>query len=92
MPYFSGQGRVYIGARDITGKPQGLNYVGNVPEHKVSLSVETLEHQESTSGQRLTYDLKSGRVESGGGSGRIKMTIQPTARKTPAPTPAPGKP
>jgi hypothetical protein len=54
MPYFSGQGRVYIGARDITGKPQGLNYVGNVPELKVSLSVETLEHQESTSGQRLT--------------------------------------
>ena len=44
----------------------------------------------TTSGQRLTYDLKSGRVESGGDSGRIKMTIQPTARKTP--TPAPGKP
>lgn len=48
----------------------------------------------TTSGQRLTYDLKSGRIESGGDSGRIKMTIQPTARKTPtpAPTPAPGKP
>ncbi len=54
MPYFSGQGRVYIGARDTAGNPQGLNYVGNVPELKVSLSVETLEHQESTSGQRLT--------------------------------------
>lgn len=54
MPYFSGQGRVYIGARDLAGNPQGLNYVGNVPELKVSLSVETLEHQESTSGQRLT--------------------------------------
>jgi hypothetical protein len=54
MPYFSGQGRVYIGARDGNGNPQGLNYVGNVPELKVSLSVETLEHQESTSGQRLT--------------------------------------
>jgi hypothetical protein len=54
MPYFSGQGRVYIGARDSSGNPQGLNFVGNVPELKVALSVETLEHQESTSGQRLT--------------------------------------
>ena len=54
MAYYSGQGRVYIGARDAAGNPQGLSYVGNVPELKVSLSVETLEHQESTSGQRLT--------------------------------------
>lgn len=54
MAYFSGQGRVYIGARDSNGNPLGLNFVGNVPELKVSLSVETLEHQESTSGQRLT--------------------------------------
>lgn len=54
MAYFSGQGRVYIGARDGNGNPEGLSYVGNVPELKVSLSVETLEHQESTSGQRLT--------------------------------------
>jgi hypothetical protein len=54
MAYFSGQGRVYIGARDAVGNPLGLSYVGNVPELKVSLSVETLEHQESISGQRLT--------------------------------------
>lgn len=54
MAYFSGQGRVYIGARDSNGNPLGLAYVGNVPELKVSLSVDTLEHQESTSGQRLT--------------------------------------
>lgn len=54
MAYFSGQGRVYIGARDALGNPQGLAYVGNVPELKVSLSVETIEHQESQSGQRLT--------------------------------------
>ena len=54
MPYFSGQGRVYIGARDSTGNPAGLSFVGNVPELKVSLSVETLEHQEAQSGQRLT--------------------------------------
>ena len=54
MAYFSGQGRVFIGARDSNGNPQGLVFVGNVPDLKVSLSVETLEHQESQSGQRLT--------------------------------------
>ena len=42
MSYFSGQGRVFIGARDNNGNPQGLVYVGNVPDLKVSLSVETL--------------------------------------------------
>jgi len=54
MSYFSGQGRVFIGARDLNGNPAGLTFVGNVPDLKVSLSVETLEHQESQSGQRLT--------------------------------------
>lgn len=54
MAYFSGQGRVFIGARDPNGNPLGLTFVGNVPDLKVSLSVETLEHQESQSGQRLT--------------------------------------
>lgn len=64
MAYFSGQGRVYIGARDTLGNPQGLTYVGNVPELKVSLSVETSEHQESQSGQRLT-DLQIIRTKKG---------------------------
>ena len=54
MAYFSGQGRVYIGARDTNGNPAGLTFVGNVPELKVSLSVDTIEHQEAQSGQRLT--------------------------------------
>ncbi|MFN3593894.1 MAG: hypothetical protein ACK4TK_04320 [Thiobacillaceae bacterium] len=54
MAYFSGQGRVYIGARDAAGNPAGLTFVGNVPELKVSLSVDTIEHQEAQSGQRLT--------------------------------------
>ncbi len=30
MAYFSGQGRVFIGARDSSGNPQGLTFVGNV--------------------------------------------------------------
>jgi len=54
MAYFSGQGRVYIGQRDSNGNPQAMRWLGNVPELKVSLNVETLEHKESYSGQRLT--------------------------------------
>jgi len=54
MPYFSGQGRVYIGTRDSNGNPQAMRWLGNVPELKVSLNVETIEHKESYSGQRLT--------------------------------------
>lgn len=54
MAYFSGQGRVYIGARDSNGNPQAMRWLGNVPELKVSLNVETIEHKESYSGQRLT--------------------------------------
>lgn len=51
----------------------------------------------STSGQRLTYDLKSGRVESGGeGNGRVKLRIVPNAQQgsptPPAAKPASGKP
>jgi lipopolysaccharide export system protein LptA len=43
----------------------------------------------STSGQRLTYDLKTGRIESGGqGNGRITTTILPKSKQTPQkPTP-----
>lgn len=54
MAYFSGQGRVYIGTRDSNGNPQAMRWLGNVPELKVSLNVETIEHKESYSGQRLT--------------------------------------
>jgi hypothetical protein len=54
MAYFSGQGRVYIGTRDTNGNPQAMRWLGNVPELKVSLNVETIEHKESYSGQRLT--------------------------------------
>lgn len=58
----------------------------------------------TTSGQRLTYDLKSSRVESGGDSGRISMTFVPktaqgngadpktNAPKTNAPKPTAPKP
>lgn len=54
MPYFSGQGRVYLAQRDANGNPLALRWVGNVPDLKVSLNIETIEHKESYSGQRLT--------------------------------------
>ena len=75
MSYFSGQGRVFIGARDINGNPQGLTFVGNVPDLKVSLSVETLEHQESQSGQRLT-DLQLIKTKKGEFACTLEELIQ----------------
>lgn len=54
---FSGQGKVFIGNRDVNGNPLGLLYVGNVPDLKLSLSTDIEEHLESTTGQRLT-DLR----------------------------------
>ncbi|HVY48436.1 MAG TPA: lipopolysaccharide transport periplasmic protein LptA, partial [Minicystis sp.] len=37
----------------------------------------------STSGQRLTYNLKSGQVDSGGGQdGRVKVRILPKSQRT----------
>lgn len=75
MAYFSGQGRVFIGARDLNGNPQGLTFVGNVPDLKVSLSVETLEHQESQSGQRLT-DLQLIKTKKGEFACTLEELIQ----------------
>lgn len=48
----------------------------------------------STSGQRMTYDLKTGRIESGGeGNGRVKLRILPkTTQGGAAAKPAPGTP
>jgi hypothetical protein len=55
--YLRGQGKFYIGTRDALGNPQALRWVGNVPELKLGLETENLEHKESSSGQSLT-DLK----------------------------------
>lgn len=54
MAYFSGQGRVYLAQRDANGNPLNLRWVGNVPDFRITLNVETVEHKESFSGQRLT--------------------------------------
>ena len=52
--YFSGQGKLFIASRLSSGLPGPLRFLGNVPELKIGLKTEKLEHKESTSGQRLT--------------------------------------
>lgn len=53
MPYFSGQGKVYVAERDSNGNAKAFRFIGNVPALNVSLSLDKLEHKEATSGQRL---------------------------------------
>ena len=53
MPYFSGQGKVYIAERESNGLAGPFRFVGNVPALSISLSLDKLEHKEATSGQRL---------------------------------------
>lgn len=64
--YFSGQGKVYLAARNpTTGEPTALGWVGNVSKLEVALNVETLEHRESYSGNRLTdVRLETGKTAS----------------------------
>jgi hypothetical protein len=57
MGYLSGQGKVYAATRDANGKPLGFSFLGNVPSFTLDLSIDTVEHKESTSGQRL-LDLR----------------------------------
>lgn len=51
--YFSGQGKVYAADRDSSGNPGAFRYLGNVPELKIGLSVDFMEHKESISGSRI---------------------------------------
>ena len=62
--YFSGQGVMLIGKRDIEGKAAGLEPVGNVSDLKISIATTSLEHKESQTGQRgidlrLTTETKA---------------------------------
>lgn len=49
---FSGQGRIYLGKRDSTGKPLGLIPVGDATLN-IALTTEVDEHTEKQTGQRL---------------------------------------
>lgn len=55
--YYSGQGVVLLAQRDASGNPKGFKPVGNVSDLKISVGVSTMEHKESTTGQRAT-DLR----------------------------------
>lgn len=62
--YFSGQGVCMIASRDATtGAPTGFRPLGNVPALSIKNATTTLEHKESTTGQRgtdkrLTTEIK----------------------------------
>lgn len=52
--YYYGQGKVYLAARDKSGKPKAMRWVGDVGSLSVGLTVESFNHQESYSGQKTT--------------------------------------
>jgi hypothetical protein len=57
MGYLSGQGKCYQAARNAAGSALAFTFMGNVPSFELALNIDTLEHKESTSGQRLV-DLR----------------------------------
>lgn len=54
MPYFSGQGRIYLAERDVNGDAEAFDHIGNAPVFNLELATDTVEHRESRSGQRVT--------------------------------------
>ena len=50
--YASYQGRVYLANRDANGNPIDARTPGNVADLKISLKMDTIDHYESSSGQR----------------------------------------
>lgn len=55
--YFRGRGTAKIAMLDADGVPLGYRRVGNCPEMKLEATVETMEHEESETGQDMT-DVK----------------------------------
>lgn len=53
MQLVSLQGNVYTAERDGNGDPKALRFLENVPDIEIQLQANTVEHNESTSGQRL---------------------------------------
>ena len=50
--YYSGQGVVMIGLRDVNGNPIGLRPLGNVSELKIAVATTIVDHKNSQDGQR----------------------------------------
>lgn len=57
MGYLSGQGKCYQAARNAAGAALAFSFMGNIPSFELAMDIDTLEHRESTSGQRLV-DLR----------------------------------
>lgn len=52
--YNVGRGKVYAAELDANSIPKGYRFLGNAPEMNVSVETETLEHQSSTGGLKVT--------------------------------------
>lgn len=52
--YFVGKGKIYVGDRDSSGNPVGLEWLGNVPNLVLSTEETDLQHKESYTGLNLT--------------------------------------
>lgn len=74
--YFSGQGKVFVATRDANGDPLAFRHLGNVPELVLAPSTDTLEHRESTTGQRLS-DLRLTRSK----SAEFRATLEEFAKE-----------
>jgi hypothetical protein len=54
MPYYSGQGKLFVVERLAGGVKGKMRWVGNVPELALRFEIDALEHKESWSGARVT--------------------------------------
>lgn len=76
MKLVSLQGKVYVANRDANGNPLAFRYLENVPSIEITLESNTVEHFESTSGQRL----QDGRLSIGKTAG-IALTLDEWTQK-----------
>lgn len=58
MPYFSGQGRIFLATRDAQGRPGAMVFLGNTPSFELNIEIDTMEHIESYTGNR-SLDARS---------------------------------
>jgi hypothetical protein len=53
MPYYSGQGKLYVAERDGSGNALSFRFLGNVPTLRVTVGSDTVDHKEAYSGNRI---------------------------------------
>lgn len=54
MDYFSGQGKLYLGTRNVAGNPESMRWIGDVADFSFSAEPDVLEAKENYSGNRQT--------------------------------------